>query len=66
MNNAPKIETGLTSLNTVEEAISQRRSLRGFLNKPVEREVIERILFLAGRAPSGTNMRPLEGPRYDG
>ena len=61
MNNAPKIETGLTSLNTVEEAISQRRSLRGFLNKPVEREVIERILFLAGRAPSGTNMQPWKG-----
>ena len=58
MNKAPIIETGLSSLNAVEDTISQRRSLRGFLDKPVDREIIERILFLAGRAPSGTNMQP--------
>ena len=48
MNKAPIIETGLSSLNAVEDTISQRRSLRGFLDKPVDREIIERILFLAG------------------
>ena len=61
MNKAPIIETGLSSLNAVEDTISQRRSLRGFLDKPVDREIIERILFLAGRAPSGTNMQPWRG-----
>ncbi|GIR55731.1 MAG: hypothetical protein CM15mP62_32020 [Rhodospirillaceae bacterium] len=45
MNKAPIIETGLSSLNAVEDTISQRRSLRGFLDKPVDREIIERILF---------------------
>ena len=61
MNKAPIIETGLSSLNAVEDTISLRRSLRGFLDKPVAREIIERILFLAGRAPSGTNMQPWRG-----
>ena len=36
MNKAPIIETGLSSLNAVEDTISQRRSLRGFLYKPVD------------------------------
>ena len=48
MNKAPIIETGLSSLNAVEDTISQRRSLRGFLDKPVDREIIERILFWRG------------------
>ena len=48
MNKAPIIETGLSSLNAVEDTISQRRSLRGFLDKPVDREIIERILFAGG------------------
>jgi nitroreductase len=61
MNAIPTIETGYSNLNEVESAVSQRRSLRGFLDKPVDREVIERILKLAGRAPSGTNMQPWVG-----
>ena len=61
MNKAPIIETGLSSLNAVEDTISQRRSLRGFLDQPVDKKIIERILFLAGRAPSGTNMQPWRG-----
>ena len=42
----------------VEEAIISRRSVRAYLDKPVPRELIERVLDLAARAPSGTNTQP--------
>jgi nitroreductase len=42
----------------VEAAIATRRSVRAFLPTPVPRELIERILGVAARAPSGTNMQP--------
>lgn len=44
--------------NPVEEAITSRRSVRAYLDKPVPRETIERILEVASRAPSGTNTQP--------
>ena len=43
---------------SVEEAITGRRCIRAFLPKPVPRELIERILLIAGRAPSGSNVQP--------
>ncbi len=43
---------------TVEEAITGRCSIRAFLPKPVPRELIERVLLTAGRAPSGSNVQP--------
>ncbi|CAH0251655.1 nitroreductase [Roseomonas sp. CECT 9278] len=43
---------------TAEEAIASRRSIRAFLPTPVPRDVVERILDIAARAPSGTNMQP--------
>jgi nitroreductase len=43
---------------TIEEAIVGRYSARAFLPKPVPRELIERILRIAGRAPSGSNAQP--------
>ena len=43
---------------TVEEAVAGRRCIRAFLPKPVPRELIERILLTAGRAPSGSNVQP--------
>jgi nitroreductase len=43
---------------TVEQAIVGRHSARAFLPRPVERELIVRILSNAGRAPSGTNAQP--------
>jgi len=43
---------------TVEEALLSRRSIRAFRSDPVSRETIERILSLASRAPSGTNVQP--------
>jgi nitroreductase len=43
---------------TVEEAITGRRCIRAFLPEPVPRELVERILSIAGRAPSGSNVQP--------
>lgn len=43
---------------TVEEAITGRRSIRAFLPSPVPRELIDRILKIAARAPSGSNIQP--------
>lgn len=45
----------------VAAAITSRRSVRAFLGTPVPRETIERILDIAARAPSGTNMQPWRG-----
>lgn len=44
--------------NATEEAILSRRSVRGYLPTPVPREVVEHLLDVAARAPSGTNMQP--------
>jgi nitroreductase len=41
-------------------AIFERRSVRGFLSKPVEPEKIDRILRAAFEAPSAHNRRPWE------
>jgi len=43
---------------SVDEAITSRRSVRAFLPDPVSREVVEHILAVASRAPSGTNIQP--------
>jgi nitroreductase len=42
----------------VDAAITSRRSIRAFLDKPVEPDEIARILDVAARAPSGTNTQP--------
>jgi nitroreductase len=42
----------------VDAAITSRRSLRAFLPTPVPRSMIEEILAVASRAPSGTNTQP--------
>src|SRR3954464_9314082 len=42
----------------VDAAITSRRSIRAFLDTPVPREDIEKILEVASRAPSGTNIQP--------
>ena len=47
----------MTSL-TYDEVVKGRRSIRGFIDKPVPRATIERILAVASRAPSGTNIQP--------
>jgi nitroreductase len=42
----------------VDHAITSRQSIRAFLPTPVPRDVIEEILSIAARAPSGTNTQP--------
>lgn len=42
----------------LDETIRERRSVRGFLPKPVPREVIEEVLDLAQHAPSNCNVQP--------
>ncbi len=42
----------------VDDAITSRRSVRRFLPRPVPREMIEQILRVAARAPSGSNTQP--------
>jgi nitroreductase len=44
----------------VLEAITDRRSARAFLDKPVERETLEKLLSLATQAPSAINIQPWE------
>ena len=42
----------------VADAITSRRSVRGFLPRDVDRELIVRILQIAASAPSGSNIQP--------
>jgi nitroreductase len=46
------------SYRFVDEAIISRRSVRAFKPDPVPRAVVEDILTVAARAPSGTNIQP--------
>lgn len=41
-----------------DDVIMGRRSIRGYLDKPVARELIEQVLALAVRAPSSMNTQP--------
>ncbi len=45
-------------VSSVEEAIVSRRSIRAFHKEPVSRALVERILEIATRAPSGSNTQP--------
>jgi nitroreductase len=42
----------------VYEAVRTRRSTRRFSDRPVPREVLERVLTAAAAAPSGSNIQP--------
>jgi nitroreductase len=44
--------------NSVTDAVLGRRSVRAFLSSPVERPLIETLIELAARAPSGGNLQP--------
>jgi nitroreductase len=56
----PRQDPPITAEHTaaVDHAITSRRSIRRFLPTEVPREVIEDILRVAARAPSGTNTQP--------
>lgn len=43
---------------SLEDAITQRRSVRGYLDKEVPPETLEAIFTLAQRAPSNCNIQP--------
>jgi len=42
----------------IKKAIASRFSARAFVSDPIEMQVIDDILTLASRAPSGSNMQP--------
>jgi nitroreductase len=42
----------------VIEAITSRRSIRGFLDKPVDGQTLRRVMQTAARAASGGNLQP--------
>lgn len=58
MSQNPDPSASLINAQAVDAAITSRMSARAFLPQPVEREVIEHILEVASRAPSGTNTQP--------
>ena len=43
---------------TPTQAVQSRRSVRAFLDTPVERAILERVLKIAQRSPSGGNTQP--------
>ena len=54
-----QVNTVVADPASVDAAIESRFSCRAFLrDKPVDRALIERILAVASRAPSGTNTQP--------
>ena len=66
----PQASTRIADAASVDAAILSRYSNRAFLPQAVEREKIEHILQIAGRAPSGTNTQPwkvyvLQGAKRD-
>jgi nitroreductase len=52
------VDEGKSPSGIVEAAIASRRSVRAYLPTSVPRALVERILDVAARAPSGTNMQP--------
>jgi nitroreductase len=43
---------------TFDDVVQQRRSIRGYLNKPVPKALIQEVLALAIRAPTSLNTQP--------
>ncbi|HZY19433.1 MAG TPA: nitroreductase [Ramlibacter sp.] len=56
--NKPQVSTRVADPASVADAIGSRFSARAFLPTSVPREVLQRVLELAARAPSGTNTQP--------
>jgi len=42
----------------VYQAVASRRSVRGFTDEPVSRDVLQRVLSAAAWSPSGSNVQP--------
>ncbi len=56
LNTDPAVTAAHTA--AVDAAITSRRSMRAFLPTPVPRPLVEDLLAVAARAPSGTNTQP--------
>jgi len=54
----PQVSTRVNDPASVDAAILSRFSARAYLNKPVDCSVLQEVLELAARAPSGTNTQP--------
>ena len=54
-----KSNTGRLIMDIIE-AINSRKSIRGYKSDPVPREMLEKILEIASRAPSAMNTQPWE------
>lgn len=65
-----QVSTVIADPLSVDVAIQSRFSARAYLPREVDKEVLEDLLQVAGRAPSGTNTQPwnvyvLQGARKD-
>ncbi len=60
LGTGPCASPGSVVLMDVLDAIRQRRSTRAFLDRPVEREVLETLISHAAEAPSAVNLQPWE------
>jgi nitroreductase len=66
----PQVSTRIADPASVDAAMLSRYSNRAFLPKPVERTLLQNLLQVAARAPSGTNTQPwkvyvLQGAKKD-
>ena len=66
----PTLESQADLARVVEDAITSRMSVRAFLPREVPRSLLQHLLEVASRAPSGTNTQPwkvyvLTGTRRD-
>jgi len=48
----------MSVFSTLNTLLDQRHSCRGFLNKPVERMLVERVVATAQKVPSWCNSQP--------
>ncbi|UHL62616.1 nitroreductase [Paralcaligenes sp. KSB-10] len=48
----------MDTFEIIEDAITSRKSVRGFLPKAIDMSLVERILAAAAYAPSGSNIQP--------
>ncbi len=56
----PQIEKELTiNVNEAEQFLRSRRSIRNYVDKPVERDKLNKLIQAAGYAPSAHNGRPV-------
>jgi nitroreductase len=67
---ASQVSTVIHDPDSVDAAVLSRFSARAYLDKPVDKSVIEDLLQVAARAPSGTNTQPwnvyvVQGARKD-